>query len=93
MVEASGEVPTSFDVDFNKDSDYGVLKLKNNFQADHISLVNIVVMRIKEKDSNALKACNCCILNWNPFELFLNKPTEIVTDVYKVKVEKVKELN
>lgn len=93
LLEDSSSLPNSFDVDFDKDSDYGILKLKDIFQEDHISLVSIVVMRIKEKDTNVYKACNCYLLNWNVFELFLNKLTDIVADVYKDKVEKVKELN
>lgn len=93
IIEESNVLPITFDVDFDKKSEYGLLKLKDIFQEDHISLVNIVVMRIKQKDSNVQKACNCYILNWNVFELFLNKLTEIVTEVYKDKVGKVEELN
>jgi len=93
LLETASEVHTSFDKSFDKNSDYGILKLKDNFKEDNISLVNIVVMRIKQKDSNVQKACNCYILNWNVFELFLNKLTEIVSEVYKDKVGKVEELN
>ena len=72
---------------FEANCPYSYFNLKNQFKKDTVNLITIVKMRIKQKDTNIFKPCNCYILNWDVFGIFLDDLTNIVSNVYKEKID------
>ena len=75
---------------FEVDCPYSYFNLKNKFGTDRVNLITIVKMRIKQKDTNVFKPSNCYILNWDVFGIFLDDLTNIVSNVYKNKIDNYK---